>query len=121
VTDPSGNTLLSTDPAICRQVTVVGGHIDDSTGPGCKHTDGTFNTANNTVPVQLFPFSPTPNAGNEYKVWLVLTGAAAISPSDPKVLTFRNSDAKTDNFKVQKAITPPLPVPAKVRARWPRW
>ena len=56
VTDPSGNTLLSTDPAICRQVTVVGGHIDGSTGPACEHADGTFNPANGTLPVQLFPF-----------------------------------------------------------------
>jgi hypothetical protein len=108
VTDPSGGTLLSTDPAICRQVTVVGGHIDGSSGPPCEHTDGTPNTANGTTPVQLFPFSPTPNSGNEYKAWLIAqTPGTSVSPSDPKVLIFSNSDAKTDNFKVQKAITPP--------------
>jgi hypothetical protein len=107
VTDPSGGTLLSTDPAICRQVTVLNGHIDGATGPACEHTDGTLNLANGTLPVQLFPFSPTPNAGNEYKAWLIPTTAASISASDPTVLIFANRDAKTDNFKVQKAITPP--------------
>ena len=109
VTDPSGGTLLSTDSAICRQVTVLGGHVDGATGPACEHADGTFNPANGTLPVQLFPFSPTPNAGNEYKAWLVPITAATVSPSDPKVLIFSRSDAKTDNFKVQKAITPPPP------------
>ena len=109
VTDPSGGTLLSTDSAICRQVTVLGGHVDGATGPACEHADGTFNPANGTLPVQLFPFSPTPNAGNEYKAWLVPITAATVSPSDPKVLIFSRSDAKTDNFKVQTAITPPPP------------
>jgi hypothetical protein len=107
VTDPSGGTLLSTDPAICRQLTVSGGVVTGATGPACEHTDGTSNPANGTLPVQLFPFSPTPNAGNEYKAWLVPTTAASISPTDPAVLIFAKSDAKTDNFMVQNAITPP--------------
>ena len=47
----------------------------------------------------MAPFSKTPNPGNEYKAWLVPTSRATISSSDPKVLVFGNSDAKTDNFK----------------------
>src|SRR5437879_5896836 len=31
VTDPSGGTLLSTDPAVCRQLSVVGGRVVGST------------------------------------------------------------------------------------------
>jgi hypothetical protein len=107
VTDPSGGTLLSTDPAICRQLTVSGGVVTGATGPACEHTDGTSNPANGTLPVQLFPFSPTPNVGNEYKVWLIPTTAASIAATDPTVLIFAKADAKTDNFKVQSAITPP--------------
>jgi hypothetical protein len=72
----------------------------------CKHPNGISNPANGTWPVELFPFLPTPNAGNEYKVWLVPTTAASVSPSDSAVLIFANSDAKTDNFKVQTAINP---------------
>ena len=123
VTDPSGGTLLSTDSAICRQVTVLGGHVDGATGPACEHADGTFNPANGTLPVQLFPFSPTPNAGNEYKAWLVPITAATVSPSDPKVLIFTVA-VPTPRRTISKfrRRSPRYPqVPVKVRARWPRW
>jgi hypothetical protein len=99
VTNPSGAKLLSTDDAVCRQLKVVNGRVAGSTGPSCKHANGTLNSANGTLPVQLAPFSKTPNPGNEYKAWLVPTSRATISSSDPKVLVFGNSDAKTDNFK----------------------
>ena len=99
VTNPSGSKLLSSDDAVCRQLTVAGGRVAGSTGPSCKHANGTFNPANGTLPVQLAPFDETPNAGNEYKAWLIPVGRATISGSDPKVLIFGNSDAKTDNFK----------------------
>lgn len=104
VTDPSGGTLLSTDNAVCRQLTVSGGRVTGSTGPACKHANGTFNPANGVTPVQLAPFSTTPNAGNVYKAWVVPTASAGISGTDPKVLIFSNSDAKTDNFKVPAAV-----------------
>jgi hypothetical protein len=107
VTDPSGSTLLSTDNAVCRQLMVVGGRVTGSTGPACKHANGTFNPANGVTPVQLFPFSQTPNNGGEYKAWAVPTTAATISASDPKVLIFSNSDSKTDNYKVPPSTTPP--------------
>jgi len=99
VTNPSGSTLLSSDNAVCRQLQVVGGRIAGSTGPACKHANGTLNPANGTLPVQLAPFDETPNAGKEYKAWLIPVGRATISGSDPKVLVFARSDAKTDNFK----------------------
>lgn len=107
VTNPSGSKLLSRDDAVCRQLMVAGGRVAGSTGPSCKHANGTFNPANGTLPVQLAPFDETPNAGKEYKVWLVPTGRASISTSDPKVLIFGNSDAKTDNFKAT-ASGPPV-------------
>src|SRR5262249_13620272 len=106
VTDPSGKTLLSTDNAVCRQLQVTGGRVVGATGPACEHPNGTPNPANGTTPVELAPFSQTPNAGGEYKAWLIRVAAATISSSDPKVLVFKNSDAKTDNFKVQQVTVP---------------
>jgi hypothetical protein len=95
VTDPSGKTLLSTDPIACRQLTVTNGRVSGATGP-CPHANGTFNPANGTTPVQLSPFDDTPNAGGVYKAWL--------SPN----ASFKPSSSKTDNFKVQGAAPPPV-------------
>jgi len=108
VTDPSGNTLLSTDPAVCRQVTVGSNGLFSGyvTVAGCDvsaHAQGT--SSNGAVTVQLFPFDPTPNAGGEYKAWLIAeTDACNPTPdtADPKVLDFVQSCAKTDNFKVKQ-------------------
>jgi len=80
VTDPSGKTLLSTDDAACRQLTVTGGRVSGAAGP-CPHTDGAFNPANGSTTVQLAPFSVTPNAGSEYKAWLIPTGKATVGIS----------------------------------------
>lgn len=101
VTDPSGKTLLSTDNAVCRRLVVTGGRVAGAAASTCAHANGTFNPANGTLPVQLAPFSATPNKGNEYKAWIVPVGSATISGSDPKVLNFKNADSKTDNFKAQ--------------------
>jgi hypothetical protein len=100
VTDPGGKTLLSTDNAVCRQLNVAGGKVSGAAGP-CPHANGTFNPADGTLPVQLAPFSASPNKGNEYKVWIVPVGSATISGSDAKVLNFANSSSATDNFKAQ--------------------
>jgi hypothetical protein len=105
VTDPGGSTLLSTDNAACRQLLVTGGRVAGATGP-CPHSNGTFNAANGTLPVKVAPFSATPNAGNEFKAWLIPTSKATISASDPKVLIFSRADAKTDNFKAQTQVVP---------------
>jgi len=103
VTDPSGKVLLSTDPAVCRQLSVVGGRVVGSIGPPCKHSTGPLNSANGVMAVQLMPFSVTPNNGGEYKAWAVPVGDATISGPllTGTVLIFSNRDSKTDNFKVR--------------------
>ena len=94
VTDPSGKTLLSTDPASCRQVQVIGGVVAHSfdgtnydgagttyspqdpnnwvlTSVACSHLIGTANSSNNELPVALMPYADTPNHGGVYKAWLI--------------------------------------------------
>jgi hypothetical protein len=110
VTDPSGKTLLSTDNAVCRQLNVVNGVVVGATGP-CPHKNGTFNPADGVTPVQLAPYSVTPNKGNEYKAWMIPKSSATISGTDPKVLIFQQSSASTDNFKIQASGPPPPPPP----------
>lgn len=106
VTDPSGSVLLSSDPAIHRQLQVVNGRIASATGPQ-PHLNGQFNPANGTTPVQLWPFDLTPNQGGEYKVWLIAQGpGTSISVSNPRVLEFDHRDAKTDNFKCRESRNP---------------
>jgi len=109
ITDPSGKALLSTDPAACRKLVVTGGRVTGSAGTptACQHALGTANPANGATPVQMAPFSATPNNGNEYKAWVVAAADATISSTDPKVLIFQNNAAKTDNFKVQNVAPPP--------------
>lgn len=108
VTDPSGKTLLSTDPAQCRQFTVVGGIIV-STAPspaGCAHVTGQ-DIDHNAVTVQLMPYNDTPNPGGVYKVWATLVSNYACADLSTVDCTVRGSkhgfvpgDSKTDNFKV---------------------
>jgi len=110
VTDPSGATLLSSDNAECRQLTValVGGKgvVTGAAGP-CPHPTGAFNPANGSTPVQLAPYDDTPNAGGEYKVWLIKqSSGTTIDPNNPKVLIFSNNDTKTDNFKIKQELPP---------------
>lgn len=107
VTDPSGAKLLSTDSAACRQVQVVHGVVAGAIGP-CPHAVGDYNPANGSTSVQLFPFSATPVAGNTYKVWLIPeSSSTSVSATDPRVLTFNQSSANTDNF----IVLTPTPVP----------
>ncbi len=105
VTNPSGAVLLSTDPAVCRQVTVSGGKMagaaQGSIDAGCAHANGAPDVANGSIGVQLIPYNDTPNAGGEYKVHLITKGAATVG-EDGITLSFSNSDSKTDNFKVRK-------------------
>jgi hypothetical protein len=111
VTDPSGATLLSTDDARCRQLIVINGRVFGPAGP-CPHAAGAFNPANNSETVQLAPFAQTPDSGGVYKAWLIRqTGTTSISTTDPKVILFARSNAKTDNFKVASGTPPPPPPP----------
>jgi hypothetical protein len=107
VTDPSGNQLLSTDNAVCRQLKVASGRVVGATGP-CPHANGTSNPANGATPVQLAPFSATPNGGQEYKAWLIAQASStSISSLDPRIIAFKQSDSSTDNFKAQQVVTVP--------------
>src|SRR5688572_21870688 len=69
VTDPSGKTLLSTDPVECRQFTVTNGVITSTAPSSCGHVTGT-DVDHNAITVQLMPYLDTPNNGGEYKVWV---------------------------------------------------
>lgn len=121
VTDPSGKTLLSTDPAACRQFTVSGGIITGVVAAGgCEHVTG-FDIDHGATTVQLMPYNDTPNNGGEYKVWATsranyLAGCAALGVSNGLATVdcgykagvaahgFIPSDSKTDNFKVGRVV-----------------
>jgi hypothetical protein len=109
VTDPSGKTLLSTDPAECRQFTVSAGIIT-SVAPspsGCAHVTG-LDVDHGAITVQLMPYNDTPNPGGEYKVWVTMVSDYACNSDLSQVDCaakgtkhgFVPADSKTDNFKV---------------------
>jgi len=115
VTEPSGRTLLSTDPARCRQFVVSGGIITALVPSGCQHATG-VDVDHNALTVQLIPYDDTPNPGGEYKAWVTrvadfLAGCAALGvPNGLNVVDCGRSagnlhgfvprNTKTDNFKV---------------------
>lgn len=110
VTDPSGKTLLSTDPAGCRQFTVDSNGIINGVGPAgaCAHLTGSnTNTQNGGTTVQLMPYNDTPNKGGVYKVWVTPLAdylcSGSLNAVDCKSGThgFDPSNSKTDNFKVK--------------------
>jgi hypothetical protein len=112
VTGPDG-TLLSSDPAVCRQVTVANNVVSGAVAaPGCvapyaPHPVGTYNSTNKSTPVQLAPFNDTGNPGGEYKVWLIAqTPNTKIDLDDNTVINFFPQDSKTDNFKVLAGTIP---------------
>ncbi|TQL66464.1 hypothetical protein FB381_0326 [Nocardioides albertanoniae] len=101
VTDPSGKTLLSTDPVACRRVEVddSGRFASVASSGACAHATGT-DAEDGGITVQLFPFLDTPNNGGEYKAWL--TPYDALDPTAPgNRHGFVPADSKTDNFKVR--------------------
>jgi len=111
VTDPSGKTLLSTDPAGCREFVVSGGDTIALGTAACAtaHLTGADADGDNSITVQLLPYNDTPNKGGEYKVWATpvqdylcntTAGLAAVDCSGG-VHGFVHSDSKTDNFKVK--------------------
>src|SRR5262245_10656969 len=115
VTEPSGKTLLSQDPAKCRQFIVSGGIITAVVATGCQHVPG-LDIDHNALTVQLMPYADTPNPGGEYKAWVVrlndfLAGCAALGvPNGLDVVDcgkaagnlhgFIPRHTKTDNYKV---------------------
>jgi len=119
VTNPNGQTLLSTDAAKCRRFDVANGVITNVVAAGgCEHVTGVDQDHNATT-VQLFPFNTTPNPGGVYKVWVTrevdyLLGCTQLgvnngldvvncgngNPADRH--GFIPAHSKTDNFKVRR-------------------
>jgi hypothetical protein len=106
VTDPSGKTLLSTDPVTCRRFTVSGGIITSVAPSGaCAHRTG-IDVDYGALTVQLMPYNDTPNRGGVYKVWVTRVEDYACAPHPRKPCAhgsfgFIPSHSKTDNFKVR--------------------
>jgi hypothetical protein len=107
VTEPSGKTLLSQDPAQCREFTVANGIIVAAGVPSCVHVTG-VDIDHGAVTVQLMPYADTPNPGGEYKVWATLVGNFTCSLTGPDCGNktgakhgFVPSLSKTDNWKVR--------------------
>jgi hypothetical protein len=101
VTDPSGKTLLSTDPVACRQFTVDASGVIQSVAPSgaCAHATGT-DGEDLGITVQLFPYRDTTNNGGVYKVWVSPTELLDCeAPGNKHCFVPRYS--KTDNFKVR--------------------
>jgi hypothetical protein len=117
VTDPSGHTLLSTDPVSNRRFQVNGGLIVAYTGTGGPpHPIGvdqdhgalgavTVRLANLDCPAD---YLDTPNDGGVYKVWATRVADFVGDPSQAGGSCgggcfhgFVPSKSKTDNFKVQ--------------------
>jgi hypothetical protein len=102
VTDPSGRTLLSSDPVEDRQFDVENGYIQNVYGSPSHYygilTDPFPPDFSHKV-VQLAPFNSTPNRGKEYKVWI--TPVAAYRPGRG-FHGFLPTCSKTDNFKARR-------------------
>jgi len=103
VTDPSGKTLLSTDPVANRQFRVSGGLIIGVSGAGTHSVgiDADHGSLGARV-IQLCPFLNTPNPGGVYKVWATLV--QDFGPG--KYFGFVPASSKTDNFKVKNGGQP---------------
>lgn len=103
VTDPSGKTLLSTDPVADRQVTVSGGLFTSA----FNHPIFPDSGGSGGFTVELCPFNDTPNNGGVYKVWVTPTGDFVGNPSNVDnpcgngcFHGFIPAASKVDNFKV---------------------
>ncbi len=115
VTDPSGKTLLSTDPVRNRCVTVSGGVIVSNCPTG-THVLGADVDHPPAVTVQLCPYNLTPNPGGVYQAWMTPVGDGTINGGgfvgNPALVDnpcgngcfhgFIPARSKTDNFKVRK-------------------
>ncbi len=117
VTDPSGKTLLSTDPVSNRRMTVTNGVFTAYAGTGGPiHPIGidrdhpelgaiTVRLANTTCPAD---FADSPNNGGAYKVWATPVTEFVGDPEKVDNVCgsgcyhgFQTSKSKTDNFKAK--------------------
>jgi hypothetical protein len=103
VTDPSGKTLLSTDPIEDRQFVVADGIIVGTSGSHVTGVDVDYGA----VTIQLCPYDDTPNRGGVYKVWVTPEADFVGDPSQVEngcgrgcFHGFLPAASKTDNFKV---------------------
>lgn len=115
VTDPSGKTLLSTDPVQNRCVTVAGGVIISNCPTG-THNLGADVDHPPAATVQLCPYNLTPNPGGVYKAWMTPVGDGTLNGGgfvgNPALVDnpcgngcfhgFIPARSKTDNFKVKR-------------------
>jgi len=112
VTDPSGKTLLSSDPVMNRQFHVDAGIITGVSGAG-NHGQGNDIDHPPAQTIQLCQYDDTPNNGGVYKVWVTRIGDFI---GDPTKVDFRCAQgcfhgfipaaSKTDNFKVKATAQP---------------
>jgi len=94
VTDPSGQTVLSTDPVSCRGFHVdADGLISGVNDLPCGHPVGE-DAVRGGLTVRLMPYADTPDPGGEYKVWV--TSAAAYAATG----RFLPRDSNTDSFAI---------------------
>jgi hypothetical protein len=118
VTDPSGRTLLSTDPVSNRRFTVSGGVITAYVGVGglAHATYPNLNDSPSGVTIALAnsscpaDFLASPNNGGAYKVWVTPVSSFIGDPAKADNSCgsgcyhgFAPSAAKTDNFKIHTA------------------
>lgn len=96
VTDPSGKTLLSTDPVSCRQFTVdASGVINSVDASGsCKHATGT-STEDGGMTVQLFPYTDTLNDGGVYKCGSPPRTCLTAAPQATRTASFPGTARRT--------------------------
>jgi hypothetical protein len=99
VTDPSGKTLLSSDPTACRQFAVNASGVIENVVGACPRSTGADGEDGGAT-VQLFPYDDTPNNGGVYKVWVSPTELLDCSAPGNKHC-FVPRYCKTDNFKVR--------------------
>jgi hypothetical protein len=93
ITNPNGDTLLSTDDISHREFTVSGGVI---VAPANDHPSVGGDCGG--IRVQMAPFNDTPNNGGEYKAWITRKDDYIANGN-----TFKPGSVKTDNFKVKVA------------------
>jgi len=131
VTDPSGKTLLSTDPVLCREFRVEDGIIVEYVSAGRTYTkgakvidcalDGKENGRHDTgvdldwgaLTIQLMPYDDTPNKGGVYKAWATPTSEFDGDPTKVDNQCgngcfhgFIPAFSKTDNFKARHGGRP---------------
>ncbi len=106
VTDPSGKTLLSTDPVVNRQFHVSNGIISGLSAAGNHNTS--IDIDHGATTIELCPFNDTPNPGGVYKAWVTPIGQFLGNPNlvdnscgNGCFHGFVPAFSKVDNFKIK--------------------